>query len=91
VLQSPGQLERDIDEMMKEDTGYDADMSTMTMYITPRDRKLTKVIYYTHLYRPFNKGLYQVLLLTQNGNGYLLISKTVAYDIHVQILRKSTT
>lgn len=42
VLQdvSPGQLERDIDEMMKEDTGYDADMSTMTMYITPRDRKL---------------------------------------------------
>jgi hypothetical protein len=49
VLQSPGQLERDIDEMMKEDTGYDADMSTMTMYITPRDRKLTKVIYYTQL------------------------------------------
>lgn len=25
--------------MMKEDTGYDADMSTMTMYVTPRERK----------------------------------------------------
>jgi len=53
VLQSPGQLERDIDEMMKEDTGYDADMSTMTMYITPRDRKLTKVIYYTPFIQAF--------------------------------------
>lgn len=41
VLQdvSPGQIEKDIDEMMKEDTGYDADMSTMTMYVTPRERK----------------------------------------------------
>ena len=43
ILQSPGQLEKDIDEMMKEDTGYDADMSTMTMYVTPRDRKQNKV------------------------------------------------
>lgn len=39
IFQSPGQIEKDIDEMMKEDTGYDADMSTMTMYVTPRERK----------------------------------------------------
>jgi hypothetical protein len=32
--------------------------------------------------RPFNKGWYQVLLPTYNGNWYLQISKSVAQDIN---------
>jgi hypothetical protein len=28
--------------------------------------------------RPFNKGRYQILLPTENGNWYLLFSKNVA-------------